>query len=51
MIHPRAEKIQAPKLDMGAQGEADAVVSHPKRIMTHRGPYLVRQLSVSRTVP
>jgi hypothetical protein len=30
VIHPRAEKIQAPKPDVGAQSEANAVIGHPK---------------------
>jgi hypothetical protein len=30
MIHPHAEKIQAPKPDMGAQSEASTVIGHLK---------------------
>jgi hypothetical protein len=30
MIHPHAEKIQAPKPNMGAQSEANTVIGHLK---------------------
>jgi hypothetical protein len=53
MIHPRAEEIQTPKLDMGAQSEADAVIGHPRPSEAdhdvQKSPYLAHQLLVSRT--
>jgi hypothetical protein len=30
MIHSRAEEVQAPKPDMGAQSEASVMFGHPK---------------------
>jgi hypothetical protein len=30
VIHPHVEEVQAPKLDMGAQSEANTTIGHPK---------------------
>jgi hypothetical protein len=30
VIHPHAKEVQAPKPDMGAQSEANAMISHLK---------------------